>query len=135
MWKTFGYNCILYYATLVGIDVSYYEAARIDGATRMQQVRYITLPFLTPTIITLTLLAIGKIFYSDFGLFYQVPMNSGPLLDVTNTIDTYVYRALIKLNDYGMSSAAGVYQSCVGFVLVLLANWIVGKVDKDNALF
>ena len=94
-----------------------------------------TLPTLTPTIITLTLLSIGKIFYSDFGLFYQVPMNSGPLLDATNTIDTYVYRGLIQLNDLGMSSAAGVYQSIVGFVLVLLANYIVGRVDKSNALF
>ena len=94
-----------------------------------------TLPALTPTIITLTLLSVGKIFYSDFGLFYQVPMNSGPLLDVTNTIDTYVYRGLIQLNDLGMSSAAGVYQSLVGFILVLAANKVVSRVDKDNALF
>ena len=93
------------------------------------------LPALTPTIITLTLLSVGKIFYSDFGLFYQVPMNSGPLLDVTNTIDTYVYRGLIQLNDLGMSSAAGVYQSLVGFILVLAANKVVSRVDKDNALF
>ena len=135
LWKTFGYNCIIYYATLVGVDHSYYEAAAIDGATRWQQVCHVTMPALTPTIITLTLLSVGKIFYSDFGLFYQVPMNSGPLLDVTNTIDTYVYRGLIQLNDLGMSSAAGVYQSLVGFVLVLAANYVVSRVDKDNALF
>lgn len=135
LWKTFGYNSIVYYATLMGIDESYYEAAAIDGANRWQQICHVTLPSLAPTIITLTLLAIGKIFYSDFGLFYQVPMNSGPLLDVTNTIDTYVYRGLIQLNDLGMSSAAGVYQSIVGFVLVLTANYIVGRVDKDKALF
>ncbi len=135
LWKSFGYNSIVYYATLTGVDESYYEAAAIDGANRWQQVVHVTLPALTPTIITLTLLAIGKIFYSDFGLFYQVPMNSGPLLDATNTIDTYVYRGLIQLNDLGMSSAAGVYQSVVGFVLVLLANYIVGRVDKSNALF
>ena len=135
LWKSFGYNSIVYYATLTGVDESYYEAAAIDGANRWQQVVHVTLPALTPTIITLTLLAIGKIFYSDFGLFYQVPMNSGPLLDATNTIDTYVYRGLIQLNDLGMSSAAGVYQSIVGFVLVLLANYIVGRVDKSNALF
>ncbi len=135
LWKTFGYNCIIYYATLVGVDHSYYEAAAIDGATRWQQVRHVTLPALTPTIITLTLLSVGKIFYSDFGLFYQVPMNSGPLLDVTNTIDTYVYRGLIQLNDLGMSSAAGVYQSLVGFILVLAANKVVSRVDRDNALF
>ena len=134
-WKTFGYNCIIYYATLVGIDHGYYEAAVIDGASRWQQIRYVTLPCLTPTIITLTLLSIGRIFYSDFGLFYQVPMDSGPLYDVTNTIDTYVYRGLIKLNDVGMSSAAGVYQSLVGFLLVLGANFLVRKVDSDNALF
>ncbi len=134
-WKSFGYNCILYYATLVGIDRGYYEAAVIDGASRWQQIRHITLPELTPTIITLTLMSIGKIFYSDFGLFYQVPMDSGPLYDVTNTIDTYVYRGLIRLNDVGMSSAAGFYQSMVGFVLVLLANWVVKKISEENALF
>lgn len=134
-WKSFGYNCILYYATLVGIDPSYYEAAVIDGASRWQQVIHVTLPCLKTTIITLTLLSIGKIFYSDFGLFYQVPMNSGPLFDVTNTIDTYVYRGLIQLNDLGMSSAAGVYQSLVGFMLVLLANRLVSKFDEESVLF
>ncbi len=134
-WKTFGYNCILYYATLVGIDRGYYEAAVIDGANRWQQVWNITLPELVPTIITLTLMSIGKIFYSDFGLFYQVPMDSGPLYDVTNTIDTYVYRGLIRLNNVGMSSAAGFYQSIVGFILVLLANFTVRKISKENALF
>lgn len=136
IWKTFGYDCILYYATLVGIDRSYYEAAVIDGANRWQQIVHVTLPSLLPTIITLTLMSIGRIFYSDFGLFYQVPMDSGPLLDITSTIDTYVYRGLIRLNDIGMSSAAGFYQSVVGFVLVLLANWTVKKVGgEENALF
>ena len=125
IWKTFGYNCILYYATLVGIDRGYYEAAVIDGASRWQQIRHITLPELVPTIITLTLMSIGKIFYSDFGLFY----------DVTNTIDTYVYRGLIRQNNVGMSSAAGFYQSIIGFVLVLLANYAVRRISKENALF
>ena len=135
LWKGFGYNCIIYYATLVGIDRGYYEAAVIDGANRWQQVVHITLPSLKPTIITLTLLAIGRIFYSDFGLFYQVPMNSGMLIDVTNTIDTYVYRALITLNNVSMSSAAGFYQSLVGFTLVLTANFVVKKISEENALF
>lgn len=135
-WKTFGYSCILYYATLVGIDRGFYEAAVIDGANRWQQVVHITLPSLMPTIITLTLMSIGRIFYSDFGLFFQVPMDSGPLYDVTNTIDTYVYRGLVRLNDVGMSSAAGFYQSVVGFVLVLLANGSVRKfAGEENALF
>lgn len=136
LWKVFGYDTILYYATLVGIDQSYYEAAVVDGANRWQQVIHVTIPNLLPTIITLTLMSIGKIFYSDFGLFYQVPMDSGPLMDVTSTIDTYVYRALISLNDLGRSSAAGVYQSVVGFVLVLTANWAVKKVGgEENGLF
>lgn len=135
LWKSFGYNCILYYAVLVGIDRGYYEAASIDGAGRWQQILKITLPELVPTIIVLTLMSIGKVFYSDFGLFYQVPMDSGPLYDVTNTIDTYVYRGLIRLGNIGMSSAAGFYQSVVGLVLVLAANYTVRKVNKDNALF
>lgn len=135
LWKSFGYNCILYYAVLVGIDRGYYEAASIDGAGRWQQILKITLPELVPTIIVLTLMSIGKVFYSDFGLFYQVPMDSGPLYDVTNTIDTYVYRGLIRLGNIGMSSAAGFYQSVVGLVLVLAVNYTVRKVNKDNALF
>ena len=107
----------------------------MDGATRWQRVRYITLPSLIPTISILTLMSISKIFYSDFGLFYQIPMNSGPLIDVTNTIDTYVYRGLMETSNIGMSAAAGVYQSVVGFILVLTANKLVSKFDEDSALF
>lgn len=135
IWKNLGYNCIIYYATVVGLDASLYEAASIDGATRWQKVFHVTLPGLKPTIITLTLMSVGRIFYSDFGLFYQVPMNSGPLIDVTNTIDTYVYRGLMELNNIGMASAAGLYQSIVGFALVLVANLVVRKLDKNSALF
>ena len=134
-WKNIGYNTILYYATLMGIDTSYYEAAVVDGATRWQRVRYITLPSLIPTISILTLMSISKIFYSDFGLFYQIPMNSGPLIDVTNTIDTYVYRGLMETSNIGMSAAAGVYQSVVGCILVITANKLVSKFDEDSALF
>lgn len=133
-WKSVGYNCIVYLATLMGIDKSYYEAAKIDGASKWQQIRSITLPLLKPTVIMLTLMAIGRIFYSDFGLFYQVPMNQGALYSTTNTIDTYVYRGLLQMGNISMSAAAGVYQSIVGFILVLTANLIVRKVDKDNAL-
>ncbi|MCR1841936.1 ABC transporter permease subunit [Murimonas intestini] len=135
LWKQFGYNCIIYYATLMGIDKGYFEAAVIDGAGRWQRIRNITLPHLKPTIIIMTLLALGKIFYSDFGLFYQVPMNSGPLVNATNTIDTYVYRGMMSTGNLGMSSAAGFYQSIVGFVLVLSVNLIVRRVDRENALF
>lgn len=135
LWKSFGYNSIIYYATVIGIDSSLYEAAVVDGATRWQRIWHITLPGLRPTIITMTLLAIGRVFYSDFGLFYQVPMNSGLLYDVTTTIDVYVYKGLILLNDIGRSAAAGFFQSVCGFFLVLTANLVVSKIDKDNALF
>ncbi len=135
IWKGLGYNMILYYATICGIDHTLYEAAVVDGANRWQQIRNVTLPGLKSTIIILTLMALGGIFRSDFGLFYQVPQNSGPLIGVTQTIDTYVYRGLMQTNNIGMSSAAGVYQSIVGFVLVVTANLIVRKVDSDSSLF
>lgn len=134
-WKGVGYGCLIYIASLIGIDPSFYEAARLDGASKWQEITKITLPSLVPTIITLLLLSIGRIFYSDFGLFYQVPMNSGVLFPTTNVIDTYVYRALIEQGNISMSSATGVYQSLVGFCVVMLSNWIVRKVDKDQALF
>lgn len=134
-WRCVGYNCIIYLSTILGFDRTYYEAAAIDGATKWQQITKITIPMLRPTMIMLTLMAVGRIFYSDFGLFYQVPRNSGTLLSVTNTIDTYVYRGLLELGDISMSAAAGVYQSLVGFVLVLGANLLVRRIDKDSALF
>lgn len=133
-WRSVGYLCIIYLATLLGFDRAYYESALIDGASRLKQFWYITLPLLKPTIVMLTLMAIGRIFYSDFGLFYQVPMNQGALYATTNTIDTYVYRGLLQLGDISMSSAAGLYQSAVGFLLVLGANMLVRVIDRDSAL-
>ncbi|MBS5080776.1 MAG: ABC transporter permease subunit [Clostridiales bacterium] len=135
LWKNIGYMSIIYTAAISGIDKSIYEAAAVDGATKRKQIWHITLPMLKPTVITLTLMSIGRIFFSDFGLFYQVPQNSGALYGVTQTIDTYVYRGLMELNDVGMSAAAGLYQSLIGFVLVLLANKFVRKHDAENALF
>ena len=135
VWKGVGYGCLIYISAINGIPKDYYEAANLDGAGKWKQIRCITLPSLVPSVITLTLLSIGRIFYSDFGLFYQVPLDSGTLYSTTNVIDTYVYRALIKLGNVGMSSAACLYQSVVGFVLVLTANLIVRKVSKENALF
>ena len=135
VWKGVGYGCLIYISAINGIPKDYYEAANLDGAGKWKQIRCITLPSLVPSVITLTLLSIGRIFYSDFGLFYQVPLDSGTLYSATNVIDTYVYRALIKLGNVGMSSAACLYQSVVGFVLVLTANLIVRKVSKENALF
>ncbi len=135
LWKSLGYSMILYYATICGIDYTLYEAAEIDGANRWQKIANVTLPCLKSTIIILILMALSGIFRSDFGLFYQVTQNSGPLVKITQTIDTYVYRGLMQTNNIGMSSAAGVYQSVVGFILVMTANGIVRKVDKDSALF
>ncbi|CAM3539558.1 ABC transporter permease [Marinicrinis lubricantis] len=135
LWKTAGYGAIVYFAFIAGINKSVYEAAKIDGAGKLRQIFTITLPLLTPTIIIMVLLSLGRIFNSDFGLFYQVPMNSGALYSTTQTIDTYVYRALTQLNDIGMSAAAGLYQSLVGLVLVLVVNAIVRKFNSDNALF
>jgi len=135
LWKNVGYSCIIYMASISGIDKSIYEAAQIDGATKIKQIFYVTLPLLKPTVIILTLMSVGRIFYSDFGLFYQVPMNSGALYNVTQTIDTYVYHSLMELNNVGMSAAAGLYQSVIGFVLVLAANALVRKIDNENALF
>lgn len=135
IWKTAGYGSIVYLASIAGIDKSIYEAAKIDGAGKLKQIGLITIPMLKPTIIVLTLMSIGRIFNSDFGLFYQVPLNAGALYSTTQTIDTYVYRALMQLNDIGMSAAAGLYQSIVGFVLVMVVNAIVKKVNSENALF
>jgi len=134
-WKSIGYSSVIYVAAIAGIDQEYYEAATIDGANKWQQAKSITLPLLKPVITTLVLLAIGRIFYADFGLFYQVPMNSGVLQPVTNVIDTYVYRGLLQFGDLGMTSAAGLYQSAVGFVLVMVSNLIVRKFNRDQALF
>ena len=135
LWKGVGYGTLIYIAGIAGIDKSLFEAAELDGASRWQSIRNITLPGLKPSLITMTLLSVGKIFYSDFGLFYQVPMNSGALINATNTIDTYVYRGLIELGDISMSSAACVYQSLMGFALVMIANWLTKRYSSENALF
>lgn len=134
-WKVVGYSMIIYFSSVVGISQDYYEAARIDGAKKWQQIKNITLPLLKPTIITMLILAIGQIFRSDFGLFYQMPQNSGALYETTRTLDVYVYQALMKNSDYGMSSAASFYQSIVGFILIVAANKVIKKYQSGSALF
>lgn len=134
-WKGVGYGCLIYISAINGIDSSLYEAASLDGATKWQQITNITLPFLKPSVITLTLMSVGRIFFSDFGLFYQVPRNSGLLYSTTNVIDTYVYRGLMEQGNIGMSAAAGFYQSVVGFIIVLAANAVVRKLSPDDAMF
>lgn len=134
-WQKVGYLCVIYLAAIIGIDTEFYEASSIEGASRLQQIRFITIPLISPVIIIMVLLSVGRIFYSDFGLFYHVPMNSGALYHTTNVIDTYVYRGLMQLGDIGMSSAAGLYQSIVGFILVMASNYTVRKLSPENALF
>ncbi|URN92670.1 MAG: ABC transporter permease subunit [Candidatus Pristimantibacillus lignocellulolyticus] len=134
-WKSMGYYTVIYMAAIIGIDEEYYEAATIDGASKFKQIFTITIPLLTPIITIMTLLQVGRIFNADFGLFFQVPRESGVLFPVTNVIDTYVYRTFLTVGDIGLSSAAGLVQSVVGFSLVFLANWIVRRIDSDNALF
>lgn len=135
IWKSIGYGMIVYYSTLVGLSQDYFEAARLDGATKLQQIRHITLPLMKPAVITMTILNVGMIFRSDFGLFYQLPRNSGALYEVTQTLDVYVYNALMKNSDFGMSSAASFLQSIVGLVLVVATNMLVRKYSEDSALF
>lgn len=135
VWKTVGYSTVMYMGALTGIPNDYYEAALVDGATKWQQIRHITIPCLKTMMLVLVTLAIGRIFFSDFGLFYQLPRNSGPLFSTTNVIDTYIYRALKETGDIGMSAAANLYQSVVGFVMVVAVNFIIRRVDKESALF
>ena len=134
-WKGVGFSTVLYLAVITGIPIEYYEASVIDGANRRQQILHITLPHLRFVIGISIILAMGNIFRADFGLFYIMTDNSGPLYPVTDVVDTYIYRGLMNANNIGMSTAAGLYQSVVGFILVLAANAIVSKIDQDSAMF
>ncbi|OAS15613.1 ABC transporter permease [Paenibacillus oryzisoli] len=135
LWKAIGFSAMVYYAGILGIDGELYEAARIDGAKRMQMVTNITIPQLTPLIIILLILSIGNMFRGDFGLHFFIPNNVGATYSTTDIIDTYIYRALSELADVSMASAVGLYQSFVGFVLVVSANLIVRRINEDNSLF
>ena len=135
MWKNVGYSTVLYLAAITGIDSSQYEAAAIDGATKWQQIIYVTLPHLKTMICILFILNVGKIFNADFGLFYNVPMQNGALFSVTQVIDTYVYRALMVTGDISMSAAAGLLQNVLGFICIMSANFVVKKIDEDSSMF
>ncbi len=135
LWKYTGYGSVVYLAAIAGIDQNCFEAAALDGASRWQTVRHVMIPLISYLIIIQVMLQIGRLFYSDFGLFYQVPQNMGPLFPATNVIDTYVYRTLVNVGDIGMSAAAGLYQSAVGFVLVLASNLVVRRIDPEKGLF
>lgn len=135
LWKAVGFSALIYYAGILGIDTSYYEAARIDGASKLQMAMKITIPLLAPLIIILLIISIGNIFRADFGLFYFIPNNSKFIYASTDVIDTFVYRSLRQLGDVGMSAAVGLYQSVVGFFLVLATNMLIKKIDDDNSLW
>ncbi|MFC6180965.1 ABC transporter permease [Lactiplantibacillus daowaiensis] len=135
VWKGIGYNSILYFATAMGIDPSYYDAAMMDGANKWQQIKNVTLPHILPVATLMLILNIGGIFRSDFGLFYLIPKSSGSLINVTQTFDTFIYRALTTTNDIGMSTAAGLLQSVVGAALIIICNWIVRRKQPESALF
>ena len=134
IWKSCGYSLIIYMCAITAIDRTLYEGAVMEGATFPQQVRYITLPLLRPTIATIFILSIGSLLSSDFGLFYQVPMDSGALQEVTQTLDVYVYKALMQQANFSYSSAAAFLQSAVGCALLFLSNTLIRRVDKDSAL-
>ncbi|MFR9711512.1 ABC transporter permease [Paenibacillus sp. MB22_1] len=133
VWKGLGYGMVVYLATIAGIDKTYYEAAVIDGATLWQQTRFITLPLMKLVIVMMFILAVGRIFYTDFGLFFQVPRDSNSLFNVTTTIDVMVYKQL-KTATVGMASAAAFVQSVLGCLMILAANWTVRKIDPDSAM-
>ena len=130
-----GYTSLIYYGSILGINPELYESAEMDGANAFQRVWHITLPLIRPTIIMMMLMSVGSIMKADFGLFYYVPNNSGALYEVTDVIDTYVYRALRGLGDFSNSAATSLFQSVVGFVLVVFSNWVVRKVDEQSSLF
>jgi len=135
IWQGAGYGTIVYVAAITGFDQGMYEAARIDGATRLQMVTRITLPMLKPTIIMLTIMSVGKIFAGDFGMIYALVGDNSQLYPTTDVIDTFVYRALRQLNDMGMSTATSLFQSVVGLILVFATNAFAKKFEPDSAIF
>ena len=134
-WKGVGYSTVLYLAVISGISNDYYEAAVLDGASKLQQARYITLPHLRTVMCITLIMSLGSIFRGDFGLFYSVTKDNGRLYPVSDVIDTYIYRSLTTMSNAGMTAAAGFYQSVVGFITLITANWVVTKIDSDSAMF
>lgn len=135
LWKQIGYGMIIYYGNLMALDTSYYEAATLDGASRIQMARYISWPHIRPTVIMFTILTLGRVFSADFGLFYYMPQDSSLLYAATDVIDTYVYRALRVSGNVGMSAAIGLLQSTIGLIVLLVANKLAQKIDEGGAVF
>ncbi|QHT61155.1 sugar ABC transporter permease [Paenibacillus lycopersici] len=135
VWKGIGFSSVLYLAAIMGTDQESYESAKIDGANLFQRIWHITLPLLRPTIITLVLLGLSRIMRGEFDMFYQLIGDNGLLADKTDIIDTFVFRTLIFANDFGMSSAGGVYQSVLSFFIIYTVNWLVKRWNRDYALY
>jgi putative aldouronate transport system permease protein len=135
LWKGLGYFTIIYLAGMLGINPEYYEAARIDGANKLQEMWYISLPLIRPLVIINVLLAIGRIFFANFDFIWNVTRDTGMLLSTTNVIDTYIYRSMAAIGNFNLAAAAGFFQAIAGFILVLIANWAVRKIDNEQALF
>ncbi|NOU64637.1 ABC transporter permease subunit [Paenibacillus sp. LMG 31461] len=135
LWKRVGYSALVYYAAIMALNQEYYEAARMDGASRWHMATKITVPLITPLISILIILSIGSLFTGDFGLHFFIPNNSGMTYPTTDIIDTYIYRALLTIGDVGMSAAIGLFQSVVGLILVVTANYVVKKLNSENSLW
>lgn len=135
LWQSTGYGSIVYFAAIMGIDRSLYEAATVDGASAWQRIRYVTLPSLKPTFIILVLFSLGGIMHGNFGLFWNLIGNNASLFQTTDIIETSVYRMVLSQNNFTTSTAVGLYQSLFGFALVMTANWVVRRINKDYALF
>lgn len=134
-WKSAGYYAVIYYAGLMGIDSTYYEAAELDGARKWQEIWHITLPMIRSVIICMVILQIGRVMYADFGLFFQLTRDQGALYATTDVLDTYIFRALRVTGDIGIGSAVGCFQAVVGFLLIMASNLVVRKIDSDSAIF
>lgn len=134
-WKGVGMGCIIYYATLVGINPELFEAARVDGANKVQQSWYIAIPELKPVVAIKIIMGFGGLFSGDFGLFYQITRNSAALYPTTDIINTYTFRALTENNDIATSSAIGLVQSVIGLIMILVVNAIIRKISYENRLF
>ena len=134
IWKSTGYGSVVYLAAIVGINPEINEAAKIDGANIWQRIWNITIPCLKPTIIIMTLLAVGGIFRGDFGMFYQL-VKGQHLLETSDVLDTYIYRVMMSSSNMGWSAAAGLYQSVLCFITINTVNFIVKKVAPDYSLY
>ena len=135
LWQQTGYNSVVYFAAICGIDSEIIEAAKVDGANGFQKIRYIILPSLKPTIVILLLFALGGIVKGDFGLFYNIVGTNSLLYPTTDIIETYVYRATMTDFNFSYASAVGLYQSIIGFVMVMVVNGVVKKIEPDYSLF